>query len=187
MTRPPRRSTWSPAPARPSGRGSSARSSSANPDGTPGGTYELTQYRAAAIAYDAHLGGQPLALALGLTAAAVLSLALTVLAAVRRRRRELGLLKALGMTRRQVRAIVAWQASTILIIAAVVGVPLGIAAGRWAWAAFANSLGVVTVTAVPVTALVLGVLALLAAGNLLAGFPAAVAARTRPAAALRVE
>ena len=160
---------------------------SANPDGTPGGTYELTQYRAAAIAYDAHLGGQPLALALGLTAAAVLSLALTVLAAVRRRRRELGLLKALGMTRGQIRAIVAWQASTILIIAAVVGVPLGIAAGRWAWAAFANSLGVVTVTAVPVTALVLGVLALLAAGNLLAGFPAAVAARTRPAAALRAE
>jgi putative ABC transport system permease protein len=110
-----------------------------------------------------------------------------VLAAVRGRRRELGLLKALGMTRRQVRAIVAWQASTILIIAAVLGVPLGIAAGRWAWAAFANSLGVVAVTTVPVAALVLGVLALLAAGNLLAGFPAAVAARTRPAAALRVE
>jgi ABC-type lipoprotein release transport system permease subunit len=160
---------------------------SANPDGTRGGTYQLTQYRAAAIVYESHMGGQPLALALGLAGAAVLSLALTLLAAVRGRRRELGLLKALGMTRRQVRAIVAWQASTILIIAAVVGVPLGIAGGRWAWAAFANSLGVVTVTAVPVTLLVLGVLALLAAGNLLAGFPAAVAARTRPAAALRVE
>ena len=46
------------------------------------------------------MGDQPLALALGLAAAAVLSLALTVLASVRRRRRELALLKTLGMTRR---------------------------------------------------------------------------------------
>jgi hypothetical protein len=45
-----------------------------------------------------HLGGQPIALALGLAAAAVLSLALTVLGLVRRRRGEFALLKALGMT-----------------------------------------------------------------------------------------
>jgi hypothetical protein len=38
-----------------------------------------------------------------------------------------------------------------------------------------------------VTGTALGVLALLAAGNLIACLPAAVAARTRPAAALRAE
>jgi hypothetical protein len=88
-------------------------------------------------------------------------------------------------------------------------VPLGVAAGRWAWTAFANSIGVVPATVVPacrwawtafansigvvpatvvpVPALVLGIAGLLAAGNLLAAGPAAVAARTPPAAALRAE
>jgi putative ABC transport system permease protein len=99
----------------------------------------------------------------------------------------LAVLKTLGLRRRQLRAIVAWQASTILVIAALVGVPLGVAAGQWAWASFASSVGFVPVTVVPVPALFLGLLALLTAGNLLAAMPAAVAARTPPAAALRAE
>jgi ABC-type antimicrobial peptide transport system permease subunit len=127
------------------------------------------------------MGSQPLALA----AAAVLALALTVLAAVRQRRRQLAVLKTLGLSRRQLRGIVAWQASVILVIAAVVGVPAGVAAGRWAWASFAGLVGVVPVSVVPVAALFAGFLALLAAGNLLALLPAAVAARTPPATALR--
>jgi predicted lysophospholipase L1 biosynthesis ABC-type transport system permease subunit len=106
------------------------RITSANPDGTPGGTYQLRLHhaRAAAIVNATQMGGQPLALALGLAAAAMLSLALTVLTSVRRRRRELALLKTLGMTRRQLRAIVAWQTTLTLLIALVVGVPLGVAA-----------------------------------------------------------
>ncbi len=165
------------------------RITSANPDGTPGGTYELTvsRARAAAIANASQMGGQPLALALGLAAAAVLSLALTVLTSVRRRRREVALLKTLGMTRRQVRALVAWQTTLTLVVALVVGTPLGIAAGRWAWQAFAGSLGVTQVTVIPMLLLAAGAAALILAANLLASVPAAVAARTAPAAALRAE
>ena len=100
---------------------------SANPDGTPGGSYELRHALAAAVVNAGHLGGQPLALALGLAAAAVLSLALTVLSLVRRRRQELALLKALGMTRGQVRVVIAWQATLTLLIAVAIGGPLGIA------------------------------------------------------------
>ena len=127
------------------------RITSANPDGSPGGTYELALHRAraAAIVNATQMGGQPLALALGLAAAAMASLALTVLTSVRRRRRELALLKTLGMTRGQLRAIVAWQTTLTLLIALVVGVPLGVAAGRWAWRGFAGSLGVAPVTVVP--------------------------------------
>ncbi len=158
-----------------------------NPDGTPGGTYELTHFRAAAIENASQMGSQPLSLALGLTAAAVLSLALTVLSSVRRRRRELALLKALGMTRRQLREIVAWQTTLTLGVAVVIGVPLGIAGGRGAWHAFAGSLGVVPVTVIPVAVLALGAAVLLLAGNLLALAPATVAARTAPAAVLRAE
>jgi hypothetical protein len=71
----------------------------------------------------------------------VLSLTLTVLITVRRRRRELALLKVVGMSRRQVRAIITWQTTLTLGIAIGAGAPLGIAAGRWAWGTFAGSLG----------------------------------------------
>jgi hypothetical protein len=160
---------------------------SANPDGTPGGSYELRHALAAAVVNAGHLGGQPLALALGLAAAAVLSLALTVLSLVRRRRQELALLKALGMTRGQVRVIIAWQTTLTLLIAIVIGGPLGIAGGRLAWQAFARSLGAVPVVEVPVLALIVGLAALVVAGNLLASVPAAAAARTRVAPGLRAE
>ena len=120
-------------------------------------------------------------------AAAAISLALTVLGLVRRRRHELALLKTLGMTRGQVRAVVAWQTTLTLLIAAVLGGPLGVVAGRWGWRAFAGSLGVAPVTDVPLLA-VFGLLAaLVLAGNLLAAVPAAVAARTQPAVTLRTE
>ena len=91
---------------------------SADPDGTPGGTYQLDRPLAAEVSNASGMSGQPLALAVGLAVAAVLSLALTVLASVRRRCRELALLKTLGMTRRQVRAIVAWQTTVTLALLA---------------------------------------------------------------------
>jgi cell division protein FtsX len=159
----------------------------ANPDQTPGGTYELRSALAAAIVNARQMGGQPIALALGLAAAAVLSLALTVLSSVRRRRQELALLKALGMTRGQIRSVVAWQTTLTLLIAVAIGGPLGVVGGRLAWQGFAGSLGAMPVSEIPVAGLILGLLALVLAGNLLSAAPAALAARTRPAIALRAE
>jgi FtsX-like permease family len=164
-----------------------ARIASGNPGGDPGGTYRQPRVLGAAIVNAAQMGGQPLALALALAAAAVLSLAVALLASVRQRRRQLALLKALGLTRRQVREVIAWQASIILLVAAAVGVPLGVAAGHWAWASFAASLGVVPVTVVPGLALLAGFIGLLAAGILVTALPASVAARARPAVLLRAE
>jgi predicted lysophospholipase L1 biosynthesis ABC-type transport system permease subunit len=158
----------------------------ARPDqAAPGSTYELPTAVGSAILNARQLGAQPLTLALSLAAAVALSLALTVLTSVRRRRQELALLKTLGMTRAQIRAVAAWQTSLTLLIATAAGLPLGIAAGRWAWHGFAGSIGTVPVTDVPVLLLVLGVAAVAAAGNLLAAVPATIAARTRPAASLR--
>jgi FtsX-like permease family len=160
---------------------------SANPDGTPGGTYELRRVQASAVVNTEQMGGQPLALGIGLAAAAVLSLALTVLSLVRRRRHELALLKIIGMTRRQIRAVIAWQTTLTLLIAVVIGGPLGVIGGRLAWRAFAGSLGVAPVVEVPLAVVVLGLAVLVLAGDLLAALPAAVAARTRPAVELRAE
>jgi hypothetical protein len=167
--------------------GLAARIAAANPDGTPGGTYRLRSQRGRPSwtpGRDAgQMGRQPLALA----GAAVLSLGLALLSSVRQRRRELALLKALGLTRGQVRSAVGWQASVILVLAAAAGLPLGVACGRWAWTGFAGWLGVVPVTVVPLTALLAGGVALLAVGNALTSVPAAIAARTRPAVLLRSE
>jgi hypothetical protein len=163
------------------------RVTSANPDGTPGGTYELHSALASAVVNTEQMGGQPLALGAGLAAAAVLSLALTVLSLVRRRRHELALLKTIGMTRRQIRAVIAWQTTLTLLIAVVIGGPLGVIGGRLAWRAFAGSLGVVPIVEVPLAVLILGLAVLVLAGDLLAMLPAALAARTRAAAELRTE
>jgi hypothetical protein len=85
------------------------------------------------------------------------------------------------------RSIVVSQALTLLVVALLLGVPLGIAGGHWAWATFASSLGVVPVTAVPAVAIVAGVVVVLVGGTMLAAVPAAVAARTPTTAALRAE
>jgi hypothetical protein len=159
----------------------------ANPDQTPGGTYELRSALDAAVANAGQMGSQPIVLALGLAVAALVSLALTVLSAVRRRRHELALLKAMGMSGGQLRQVIAWQTSLTLLIAAAVGGPLGAVGGRVAWQGFAHSLGAMPVSQIPLAGLVAGVIALFLAGNLLSAVPAAIAARTRPALALRTE
>jgi ABC-type lipoprotein release transport system permease subunit len=166
-----------------------ARIIKAEPDHTAGGIYQLQAplELGAPVADASQMGSQPLALAAGVAAAAVLALALTILASVRQRRRELALLKALGLRAAQIRAVIAWQTSTILVVAAIVGVPAGLAAGRWAWTSFANSIGVVPAPVVPASALAVGVAALFLTGNLLAFGPARTAARIAPAVTFRTE
>jgi hypothetical protein len=164
-----------------------ARIIKAEPDETPGGMYELPPQQGAQIINFQQMGALPLALALGVAAAAIVALTLTVTASVRQRRRELALLKSLGMQRGQLRAIVTSQAVTIMVVATLVGVPLGVAGGRWTWTTFANSIGVVPAPVVPVPELALGITGLIAAGVLLALWPAALAARTVPAIMLRAE
>ena len=60
----------------------------------------------------------------------------------------MGLLKSLGFVRRQIALSVSWQTTTVAAIGIVLGVPLGIAAGRLVWDAFASNLGVVAVSVV---------------------------------------
>jgi ABC-type antimicrobial peptide transport system permease subunit len=129
----------------------------------------------------------PLILAglLGGLAAAVLGHAL--LSVIRRRRRDLAILKTLGFQRRQVRGAVAWQASTLVTIALAIGLPVGVMLGRVLWTTFADGLGVIAVPRVPVAVVGLAVPAGLILANLIAARPARNAARTSPALVLRTE
>ena len=110
-----------------------------------------------------------------------------LLVSVARRRRETGLLKVLGFVRRQVAAVVCWQATTIAVIGVIVGVPLGLALGQFVWRAFATNFGVVPVVAVPSLVIAALAAAVLVAANALAAGPALLAARSRPARLLRAE
>jgi predicted lysophospholipase L1 biosynthesis ABC-type transport system permease subunit len=96
-------------------------------------------------------------------------------------------LKALGLTRRQVAATLAWQATALALAALVIGTPLGVIAGKLAWAAFATSLGVPTSADIPVFAVVATVVAELLAANALAAGPGLAASWGPPAEALRSE
>lgn len=129
----------------------------------------------------------PVTLAGVLTILALIAVGHALVTGVRRRRRELALLKAIGFDRRQVRATVAWQATTLATVGLVVGIPIGLIVGRLVWGRVSNGLGVSTVTTAPMLALLLVIPGVLVLVNLLAFFPARAAARTRPAVALRSE
>jgi len=131
-------------------------------------------------------GATPELLAAGLATGAVAALALTLHSSVRRRRRDIALLKTLGFTRRQLAAVVAWQSSVAGIVGVGVGLPLGIAAGRWLWILFARDINAVPRPTVPFSVMFVGVGALVLA-NIVAAIPGRIAARTPASLVLRSE
>ncbi|CAN5444556.1 hypothetical protein BH18ACT1_BH18ACT1_13560 [soil metagenome] len=122
---------------------------------------------------------------LGVLALAAVAHALAV--SVRRRRGELAVLRAVGFRRRQTRAVVGWQATSLALVGAAVGLPLGIAVGRLAWSLVARRLGVLDDPALPVPALAVLPLATLVLANLTAALPARRASALKPALGLRSE
>jgi len=133
------------------------------------------------------MGTTPTIFAGGLAAGALISLALTVAASVRRRRRDLALLKALGLTRRQLAAAISWQATVAAVLGVALGIPLGVAAGRELWVLFAHGIYAVPRPAVPALTLVVVALGALIFANVVAALPGRAAARTPVALVLRSE
>jgi hypothetical protein len=129
----------------------------------------------------------PLALGgfLALLAAGAVGQALTM--AVRRRRRELAVLRTLGLTGRQTRWVVVTQASVLAVIGLALGIPLGLAVGRAIWRVVADFTPLAYYPPLSVWALALIVPVTLLAANLLAVWPARRAARLHPGRILRGE
>ena len=131
--------------------------------------------------------GLPIAVAaiLGIMAGAVL--VYTLLTAIRRRRRDLAVLKALGFLRRDLARTVSVQSMTLAALALVVGLPVGVLVGRLVWERFADWQGIPSVSTVSVLVLALVGASVLLVAALIAVVPARLAARTAPADALRTE
>ena len=97
------------------------------------------------------------------------------------------MLRAMGLGRRGVYEALSVQAGTVALFGILIGVPLGVVAGRALWRFVARSLGVVVTVDVPWPAIVAAgttACVLLAA---LALVPARTLARSKPALALRAE
>ncbi len=99
----------------------------------------------------------------------------TLLLSIVERTREIGLLRAVGMTRRQIRSTVRWESVIVAIFGAVLGLAIGIGLG-WAMVAALSDQGI-TEFALPVGQLVIYVVIAGIAGVVAAAYPARRAAR----------
>jgi ABC-type antimicrobial peptide transport system permease subunit len=75
----------------------------------------------------------------------------------------------------------------VAVISLTVGLPLGVALGRWAWSLLIDRIGLGAEPVTPWPALLAGVIGTVLVANLVAAWPGWMAARTRPAVALRAE
>jgi hypothetical protein len=133
------------------------------------------------------IGYLPGLLAVVVALLAVGTVAHALVSSVRRRRRDLAILKTLGFLRGQVSATLAWQATTFALVAVLVGLPLGIAAGRWVWLLTAEQLGVASPPISPPLPILAIATGAVVAANLIAAPPGWVAGRLRPALVLHSE
>jgi predicted lysophospholipase L1 biosynthesis ABC-type transport system permease subunit len=140
-----------------------------------------------AVADLARIDDLPLALGAFFALLACATVAHALVTTVRRRRHELAVLRAVGFTRRQTRGAIAWQSTLLAMAGVIVGVPLGVIAGRLAWRWLADGFPIAYAPPLALLAIAAAAAVAVAVANALAAGPAHVATRIRPAEALRVE
>jgi len=129
----------------------------------------------------------PIALGVFLAVLGLVALSFVLVITGRSRRAEFAVYKALGLDERMSRRIVYFQASVIATVGLVIGVPLGVIAGRWGWSAVATRVPLVDVPPLSALVVVLAIPIVLVASNVIATVPARRVPRAKPAEALRSE
>jgi ABC-type lipoprotein release transport system permease subunit len=129
----------------------------------------------------------PLVLGGFLAALAVGAVGHALSTAVRRRRHDVSVLRALGLTRKQARGLVATQASVLALVGLLFGIPIGLALGRTTWRLVADYTPLQYVPPLAFWAMLLVGPLSLAVANLLAAWPGRQAARLRIGHVLRAE
>jgi ABC-type lipoprotein release transport system permease subunit len=126
----------------------------------------------------------PVLVAMAVGALGTLSLAHLMLVAVRRRRRDFAVLRAVGAPRGWLSRVVHWQATVTTLVILCIAVPAGGLAGSSLYRRFADHLGARPDSILPVADLALGLVALLALANVVAAVVAHRVRRDLPAEAL---
>jgi putative ABC transport system permease protein len=116
---------------------------------------------------------------------ALIGIANTLALSVLERTREIGLMRAVGMTRRQVRALVRWESVIVALLGTFLGLVIGVSFG-WALVTTLHGNGVDTLSFPIVTMVWIGVIAA-AAGVLAAILPARRASRINILRAIATE
>lgn len=129
----------------------------------------------------------PTVLATFLTVLGVVAVGHVLFSSVRRRRRDFAVLRALGVTRGGVRGILSAHGCTVAIVGLIVGIPIGLAAGRTGWQAITDRVPLVFHSPLTAGALMVVVPLAIVAANALAIVPGRRAARLQPATILRSE
>jgi hypothetical protein len=129
----------------------------------------------------------PIALLIVLAALALASFVHLQMVSGRRRRTDIAILRTMGFTRRQTAGMIATYALAAATIALVIGVPLGVLAGRLGWQRVSDYLRVVP-DAQLTPGIVAAIAVLVIVGALLTAIgPGARAARIRPAEVFNTE
>ncbi len=176
---------WSPAADRETGLrrlGEIAERHQGIIDGEP-----LTRMQPLQVHNLARVDALPKILGAFLAVVAAVAVVHALVTSVRRRRRDLAVLRAVGFVRRQVSVAVACQSTTMVLVGVLVGGPLGVAVGRLTWSSVARTIGVVDAPTVPFVDIGAAVLASVLVALGLSVLPARRARRDQPALVLRSE
>ena len=129
----------------------------------------------------------PYLLAALLGALAVLTVAHEMLTSVQNRRRDLAVLRTLGAERPWLSRVVLWQATGLIMLPIAIGTPLGFAAGKLVFTAFADSIGTVNGASIPFVVVAVGAIIALGLALVVSSLPARHAGRIAPAVLLAAE
>jgi ABC-type lipoprotein release transport system permease subunit len=129
----------------------------------------------------------PTVLAVFLAVLGAIAVGHALFSSVYRRRRDFAVLQSLGVTRGGVRAMITAHATVVGAAGLVVGLPIGLIAGRAGWEAITDRVPLTFRSPLTALAVILVVPIALVAANLLAIIPARRASKAKPALVLRSE
>lgn len=129
----------------------------------------------------------PTLLAVFLAVLGSLAVGHALFSSVYRRRRDFAVLQSLGVTRTGVRGMIATYATVVALAGLVLGVPIGLIAGRAGWQAITDRVPLTFRSPLTALAVVLVVPIAVITVNAIAVIPARRAAKLKPALVLRSE